>query len=475
MLLRQILLFLILGLAGLAAAQQVVEVRPLTRDCMEHLMSEAETPHFRRSSTPGLFEATYMQAERLAAAGHELEFGLDLEQARRRLDRRERVDSHGYDEHETMNDQLRELVRWNAGRASILHLGHSEEGREILGVHVQAQTGRADESRPLVALMGPVHGDEIVGRELLRRFLRDLLEGAPDGDSAYGRLVGGLPALVDLLVVPQLNPDGCAAATRGNGNGVDLNRAFPDRCGPGEDGWTAGTAEREVRATKAFIQAWRPHAILWFHGGAEVVSYAYDRSCTGHGAAASPEDALMRHWSGVYARANPRMSGSRLFPGGVTNGADWYNLAGGAQDWALLRSNRTVYSATVECSGQKLPHASAVEDHYWPANRAAIAHWAAYAAAGAHIRVLDDRGRPLHDARVYAMPADLTNARHDPHPAEHSLESAPGDDGWVHRPLAPGAWDLFVTCPHYVGTIRRAVVEGGSPPLVETVRLRPMH
>ena len=68
-----------------------------------------------------------------------------------------------------------------------------------------------------MVLIGGVHGDE-AGGEVARRFLEYLRQ--------HPR---ALAAGVGLTIIPSANPDGEAAGTRGNANGVDINRNFPSR------------------------------------------------------------------------------------------------------------------------------------------------------------------------------------------------------------------------------------------------------
>ena len=89
-------------------------------------------------------------------------------------------------------------------------LGHSALGNPIQGFHFGAS------QKHRVLILAGVHGDEVEGVSLALKLIESFMLGAlPDGLNA--------------LVIPQLNIDGVLQKTRGNGNGVDLNRNLPTR------------------------------------------------------------------------------------------------------------------------------------------------------------------------------------------------------------------------------------------------------
>lgn len=99
---------------------------------------------------------------------------------------------------------------------TIHRVGTSVEDRPIRVAEVVDPNGTlpADE-RPVTLLLTQQHGDEPAGTPAALRLLANITEG--------NEQAGWLSNQV-LLVLPMVNPDGAAAGTRGNANGVDVNR-----------------------------------------------------------------------------------------------------------------------------------------------------------------------------------------------------------------------------------------------------------
>jgi len=85
-----------------------------------------------------------------------------------------------------------------------------------------------------------------------------------------------------------------------------------------------------------------------FHGGTIVANYPWDSRYDRH-----PLNDLVVELSKVYADLNPEMRSSTEFEGGITNGADWYVVKGGMQDWSYIWHNDL--QITLEVSHRKFP------------------------------------------------------------------------------------------------------------------------
>ncbi|HEY0363051.1 MAG TPA: M14 family zinc carboxypeptidase [Solirubrobacteraceae bacterium] len=134
-------------------------------------------------------------------------------------------------------------------------IGRSVDGRAIRAVRI----GPAAAARRLL-IVACVHGDEPSGEAITHRlrFVRP-------------------PAHTAIWIIDRANPDGCAAGTRKNVHGVDLNRNSPWHWahinGPGGVFYSGPRAwsEPESRALDAFVKRVHPAITIWYHQHADLV------------------------------------------------------------------------------------------------------------------------------------------------------------------------------------------------------------
>lgn len=107
------------------------------------------------------------------------------------------------------------------------------------------------------------------------------------------------------------------------------------------------------------------------HGGDLVANYPFDGNRDHRSGVyeATTEDATFRALASAYASAHAKMRASREFPGGIVNGAEWYVLYGGMQDWNYLNTNDM--EITLELSHIKYPPGSTLAG-FWQDNREAL-------------------------------------------------------------------------------------------------------
>jgi len=233
-------------------------------------------------------------------------------------------------------------------------IGNSVEGRHLLGVRIRTRAHRKK-----IKLVANMHGDETVGREMLIRLVSWLLHEHDNGNAEVRELLDEC----EVHILPSMNPDGFEHRRRVNARGMDLNRNFPDRF-YGQ----ITPLQPETRAVMAWSRLENFTISANFHGGALVANYPFDGNRDRRSGHASPteNDAEFRRLALAYASAHPDMRASRQFPGGITNGAQWYVLYGGMQDWNYLHTHDR--EITLEISRVKNPLGSTLEG-YWEKNR----------------------------------------------------------------------------------------------------------
>ncbi|KAI3424727.1 hypothetical protein D9Q98_008116 [Chlorella vulgaris] len=216
---------------------------------------------------------------------------------------------------------------------SRLHtIGSSVRGEPLLALEISSSAGSED-AKPHFKCIANMHGDETGGRQLLLA-LAEWLCANYAVDAAARTVV----TKTHLWLLPTMNPDGFAAGTRANANGVDLNRNFPDRFGSPPLALT-GLEQPETLAVMNWTLSRQFTASANMHEGALVVNYPFDNTADGSSVySKAQDDAALRYLAKVYANRNPQLKTSPVFPGGITNGAAWYNVNGGMQDWNYLKA-----------------------------------------------------------------------------------------------------------------------------------------
>ncbi|KAK0575530.1 hypothetical protein LWI29_002209 [Acer saccharum] len=330
------------------------------------------------------------------------------------------------------NSDLEKAVKAFGQRCSnisrIYSIGESVNGVPLWVIEISDKPG-VEEPEPAFKFIGNVHGDEPVGRELLLLLANWICDNHMKDPLA--RLI---VENVHLHILPSMNPDGFALKRRGNANNIDLNRDFPDQFFPLNNDVDA--RQPETRAIMSWLKQIQFTASASLHGGALVANYPWDGT---HDKRKNyyecPDDESFRFMASIYSRSHFNMSLSTEFPGGITNGAFWYPIYGGMQDWNYIHVS--CFELTLEISDNKWPNANELPI-IWEYNKMSMLNLvASLVKTGVHGRIFSsDSGRPLPGAIMinginYTVNAGRAFADY-------------------HRLLAPGQrYEVMATMPGY--------------------------
>jgi len=339
-----------------------------------------------------------------------------------------------YHSHEELTRDLQKYADAYPAITQLISIGKSVQNRPIWALKI-SDNPKTQEDEPELRYIGMMHGDEPVGMENTLRFATMLLEGYGD-DSRLTQLVD----TTEIWIVPNMNPDGLELGLRNNVNDVDLNRNFPEGsvtrigniwAGPAMD---TSAVEPETAAMMKWSAANSFTLSANFHSGSLLVNYPYDSNANQTpDYAASPDDALFREIALTYAERNATMTRESIFPQGITNGDNWYEIYGGIQDWSYryLGGN----DVTVELSYVKKPDESDLES-LWHDNRDSMLNYAEsihWGVRGVITRTTDNRP-------VFAKVTAAGNS--------HGIYTDP-DVGDYHRMLLPGIYSFTFAAPGY--------------------------
>lgn len=256
------------------------------------------------------------------------------------------------DEYPKHDEIIRRLLAAQAKRPDIISvfpIGKSVKGRDLVMVKISDNV-KVDEVEPEFKYISSMHGDEITGREMTVALVHEIAD-------KYGRdpEITALVNNTEIFIMPSMNPDGSELKQRANANGFDLNRNFPDITNDPQN--SPAGRQPETQVVMAF-QASRQFALSAnFHGGTIVANYPWDSKYDQF-----PLEGLVKDLSIGYSNLNPDMRNSTEFPGGITNGARWYIVRNGMQDWSYLWFNDL--QITLEVSHIKYPPYAEIAGHY---------------------------------------------------------------------------------------------------------------
>ncbi|MCP3977991.1 MAG: hypothetical protein GY716_01495 [bacterium] len=346
-----------------------------------------------------------------------------------------------YHDYTTLTQDLQTIAANYPDITRLSSVGQSVQGRELWMMKI-SRNPDLEEDEPELAYIAAMHGDEVVGKELCFNLINYLTTRYAT-DARVAQLIDS----TEIWILPSMNPDGTEAGTRSNAGGVNLNRNFPDWFSdPVNTG--AGRAP-ETQAVMAWTEAHNPVLSANFHGGALVANYPWDNNPTGssvNSPTPDPDDAALYSISLTYAENNPPMYNSPSFTDGVTNGAAWYAIDGGMQDWNYGWYGS--FQVTMEVSNDKWPAGSTLPQ-FWEENLESMLSYFERAYEGVRGVVTDaESGAPLA-AEVF-IDADPFASYTDP------------DVGDYHRIVLPGSYTLTISAPGYQTSVSPIVVSSGT-------------
>lgn len=320
------------------------------------------------------------------------------------------------------------------GLCRIDTIGTSITGRLLLAAKISDNVND-DEGEPEFLYTSSIHGDETTGYVLMLHLMDYLLLN-----------YGSDPRITDMInnteiwINPLANPDGTYAggnntvngATRGNFNGIDMNRNYPDpQDGQHPDGnpWQPETV--------AFMNFAGEHHFVMaanFHGGAEVFNYPWDTWPRLH-----PDNNWWVYVGRQYVdTVHVHAGGGYMsdYDNGITNGYAWYEVNGGRQDY--MNYFRHCREVTIELSNTKLLPASQLIAH-WNYNYRSLLNYIDQSRYGIQGVITDSiSGMPLQ-AKVF-----INN-----HDADSSQVWSSPLNGDYHRPVKNGTYSVTFSAPCY--------------------------
>eukprot|EP00300_Choanocystis_sp_HF-7_P000854 c10706_g1_i2.p1 GENE.c10706_g1_i2~~c10706_g1_i2.p1 ORF type:complete len:502 (+),score=59.40 c10706_g1_i2:47-1552(+) len=250
-------------------------------------------------------------------------------------------------------------------------IGKSVQGRELWVMRITKHPN-IHEDKPEFLYVGNMHGDETVGREVLIHFVQSLCDAYnnqswSDIQGISSAFVTQLVDSTDIHVLFSLNPDGFELKQRENARQIDLNRNFPDQF--------RGTEAKMQLETSLVIDFLDQHQFSLgsnLHGGDLLCNYPWDGALETPARdrpSISPDNHLYQSLCLTYSHAHATMLRASSFPNGITNGAEWYTVFGGLQDYSYV--NHGMLHVTMELSMVKGPPESELRRE-WINNQLAL-------------------------------------------------------------------------------------------------------
>jgi len=341
--------------------------------------------------------------------------------------------------------------------------------------------GKHELLEPEMKYIANMHGNEVLGRELLLHLADYLCEEYLADNADIKKLVDE----TRIHLMPSMNPDGWRTSTDHGGqdfliggtnaNNVDLNRDFPDldRIVYSSEGTQREYNNHLMEYVKHLDHKIQPETesvmkmimenpfviSANMHGGDLVANYPYDeaKGINPTEYSASPDDETFKKVALTYSKNHPRM-GDASTPGcdkkfnpfakqgGITNGAAWYTVEGGMQDFNYLSSND--FEITLELGCDKYPAASVLEQE-WEDNKQSLLEFAWQAHLGFKGLVKDaDTLQGIANALIHVRNITrIAKSFRRSDDINHDITSVHDGDYW--RLLTPGEYEVIAMADGY--------------------------
>uniref|UniRef100_A0A673NBE0 Carboxypeptidase Z-like n=1 Tax=Sinocyclocheilus rhinocerous TaxID=307959 RepID=A0A673NBE0_9TELE len=217
-------------------------------------------------------------------------------------------------------------------------IGRSVEGKDLLVIEFSDNPGQHDLLEPEIKLIGNMHGNEVLGRQLLIYLAQYLCSEYLLGNERIQTIIN----TTRIHILPSMNPDGYEIAAsegheyngwtsdRANAQNLDLNRNFPDLISifynrrrfrhfrsdhiPIFESYWINKVEVVAPETYAVMKWIRSNPFIIsasLHGGELVISYPFDLSRRPQEErmySPTPDEQSFRQLARTYADAHPTMS-----------------------------------------------------------------------------------------------------------------------------------------------------------------------
>ncbi|CAB3382035.1 Hypothetical predicted protein [Cloeon dipterum] len=356
-------------------------------------------------------------------------------------------------------NELTQFLRLTSSRfpslTALYSIGKSVQGRDLWVMVVSASPYEHMIGKPDVKYVANMHGNEAVGREMMLHLIHYLVTSY-ETDQYIRWLLDN----TRIHILPSMNPDGFEVAREGtcdggqgryNALGFDLNRNFPDYFKQNNK-----NPQPETDAVKEWVSKIQFTLSGSLHGGALVASYPFDNTPTtsfnsyNSPPSVTPDDDVFKHLALTYSsnheemhRGEPCKAGTPSFNQGITNGASWYPLTGGMQDFNYVWNG--CMEVTIEMSCCKYPARSQLPK-FWEQNRLPLVKYLAEAHRGVQGFVQDENGNPIEKASLKVKSREV------------GFHTTKYGEFW--RVLLPGQYILSVFAEgYYPREVEFAVVE----------------